>query len=122
MRPANLESIEIRQTQINSYFISRLEVDLQHINYGLDDNKIMNKTSRSNFNLLDIKLAFESLNELNLESVKSEGTGYEYFVYEGLFFNDQNIYKIIFCIHPSDKETTGVITLFRIGEENDTSK
>ena len=44
MRPANLESIEIRQTQINSYFISRLEVDLQHINYGLDDNKIMNKT------------------------------------------------------------------------------
>ena len=38
-----------------------------------------------------------------------------------MFMRGQFLIIKIFCIHPSEEETTGVITLFRIGEEDDIS-
>jgi len=39
LKPENLISKSIKETRINDYVINQVEIDLKHINYGLDDNK-----------------------------------------------------------------------------------
>ena len=39
MRPADLILRSIRPTTINSYLIEKVEIDLKHVNYGLDPKK-----------------------------------------------------------------------------------
>lgn len=62
MKPVDLVICSIRPTLVNSYLIKTIEVDLKHINYGLDRIKGYGKKARSNFNIDDIVLFFESLN------------------------------------------------------------
>ncbi len=60
MKPANLVTCLIRPTWINSYLVKRIEIDLRHINYGLNRLKGYSSKARSNFTLEEIVLFFES--------------------------------------------------------------
>ncbi len=61
MKPADLVLCSIRPTWINSYQIKKIEVDLRHINYGLDQVKGDGSKARSNFTIEDIILFFDPL-------------------------------------------------------------
>jgi hypothetical protein len=49
MKPERLTKINISTTKINDYAIKKLEIDLTHINYGLNKKKELNTKPRSHF-------------------------------------------------------------------------
>jgi len=112
MKPKELEKIKIRPTLINDYLITQIEVDLLHINHGLDKSKNYKKKARSHFTIRDVASLFESLT--GTELVPSTHDGYEYFVVENNFFNDDRLYRMIFCIEQKNNATSGIITFYRI--------
>lgn len=65
-----LEICDIKPTLINDYLIERIEVDLRHINFGLDSKKGYRSKSRSSFTLKEIAAFFESLHPIELESAR----------------------------------------------------
>lgn len=111
MKPSGLECIEIGETVINGSIIERLEVDLRHVNYGLDDQQNYRNRARSSFSITDMAHVFHSLHGCNINPVKS--SGYQYFVVEKDFFCDGRIFKIVFCIHESESNVAGIITFYR---------
>jgi hypothetical protein len=54
MKPADLILRSIRPTIINSYVIEKVEIDLKHVNYGLDPKKGYGGKARSNFEAEDL--------------------------------------------------------------------
>lgn len=114
MKPINLKIQKIRKTKINDYVVTRLEIDLKHINYGLDKNREYQKKKRSHFTSSRVAKFFESLDGLELD-VESDDL-YDYFVVDQNFFVDQKNYRIVFCIKRDEPGTSGVITLFQINK------
>ncbi len=112
MKPENLVTHSIRPTWINSYQIKKIEVDLRHINYGLDQIKGYGNKARSYFTIEDIVLFFESLNNLEVSPEKDED--WEYFVVDKFFFDKRNKYRIVFCIDKKSPHVSGIITLFQV--------
>ncbi len=112
MKPADLVTCSIRPTLINTYQIKTIEVDLRHINYGLDPEKGYGKKARSNFKIEDIVLFFESLNNLEIDSEKDGD--WEYFVADKVFFGKRKKYRIVFCIDRKSSHVSGIITLFQV--------
>ena len=102
MKPEELVICSIRPTWINSYQIKTLEIDLRHINYGLDQVKGYGNMARSNFTIDEVILFFESLNHLELNS--NMESGWEYFVVEKAFFKNNK----------KSPHTSGIITLFQV--------
>ena len=116
MKPADLVTCLIRPTWINSYLVKRIEVDLRHINYGLDRLKGYGSKARSSFTLEDIVLFFESLNSVE---INSDREGYwEYFVIDKAFFEKKKKYRIVFCINKKSPHISGIITLFQVNRSN----
>ena len=114
--PADLVLCSIRPTWINSYQIKKIEVDLRHINYGLDQVKGYGSKARSNFTIEDIILFFESLD--NLEINASIDGDWEYFVIDKAFFDKRKKYRIVFCIDKKSPHVSGIITLFQVKRSN----
>ena len=112
MKPAELVICSIRPTQINSYLITKIEVDLRHINYGLDEQRGYGKKARSHFKIDDIILFFESLNNLEIGSEKDET--WEFFAVDKIFFDQKKKYRIVFCIDQRNPQMGGIITLFQV--------
>lgn len=112
MKPVDLVCSSIRPTQINSYLITSIEVDLRHINCGLDRNKGYGKKRRSNFKIEDIILCFESLKFLEIDS-EQEGD-WEYFVVDKDFFGKRKKYRMVFCIDQKLPHNSGIITFFEL--------
>jgi hypothetical protein len=116
MKPADLVTCLIRPTWINSYLVKRIEVDLRHINYGLDRSKDYGSKARSSFMLEDVVLYFESLNSVEINSER-EGD-WEYFVVDKVFFEKNKKYRIVFCINKKSPHISGIITLFQVMRSN----
>ena len=112
MKPVDLVYSPIRPTQINSYLITSIAVDLRHINYGLDPIKGYGNKRRSDFKLEDIILCFESLKFLEI-NFEQEGD-WEYFVVDKDFFGKRKKYRMVFCIDQKMPHNGGIITLFKI--------
>jgi hypothetical protein len=112
MKPLNLVSCSIRTTKINSYVIDQIEIDLKHINYGLDAKRGYGQKPRSNFSAHDIISFFEALDGLELNFEKDDQ--WEYFIVDKPFFVMKKKYRMVFCINPSESRVAGVITLFQI--------
>lgn len=112
MKPHGLVRCSINPTWINYYFIREIEVDLRHINYGLDHVKVYSEFPRSDFQIGDIQIFFESLSYLAFVPDKVED--WEYFVTEKRFFDKNKIHKIVFCINQTQPHVAGIITLFRL--------
>jgi hypothetical protein len=66
MKPADLILRSISPTIINSYVIEKIEIDLKHVNYGLDPEKGYGRKARSSFEAEDIIRFFESLSGLEV--------------------------------------------------------
>ncbi len=112
MKPKNLVSCLISATRINSYCIRNIEVDMRHINYGLNKSKDYKTHKRSDFSVEDLINFFESL---NLIEVNSEKDGeWEYFVINKEFFEKKRKYRIVFCIHKDSPNKCGIITFYQI--------
>ena len=116
MKPADLIHCSIRPTQVNSYLIKTIEVDLKHINYGLDQTKGYGKKTRSDFKIEDVVLYFESLNLLEINS--NQYGNWEYFVVDKTFFDKKKKYRIVFCIDQKSPSCSGIITLYQIKRRN----
>ena len=116
MKPANLVLCSIRPTSINSYLVEKIEIDLKHINYGLDSKKGYGQKARSNFKAEDIIKFFEALNGLEADF---EADGYwHYFIVDKLFFKEKKKYRMVFCIDRREPSITGIITFFQIKRGN----
>ncbi len=87
MTPVDLIFFSIRPTWINSYYIKKIEVDLRHINFGLDQHKGYGKKARSHFTVEDIALFFESLDNFEI-NIEKDGD-WEYFVVDKSFVTGQ---------------------------------
>lgn len=116
MKPDDLKSRRIKDTQINDYVINRLEIDLRHINYGLDENKNYHKKRRSSLSIENICEFFESLNEIELDFQSDDK--FDYFMVEKLFFIPPKKYRMVFCIEKSLPSTSGIITMFQINKDD----
>ncbi len=116
MKPVNLITRLIRPTLINSFMIKKLEIDLRHINYGMDSEKSYARKPRSSFGENDIVEFFESLN--GLEATPSYDDNWEYFVVDKPFFEKKKRYRIVFCIDLNEPGTCGIITLFQVKRGN----
>ncbi|MDH4467952.1 MAG: hypothetical protein QE271_07830 [Bacteriovoracaceae bacterium] len=112
MKPGGLILRSIRPTIINSFVIERIEIDLKHINYGLDPKKGYGQKARSTFVIEDIIRFFESLNGMEIEFNFDDG--WEYFVVDKSFFDKMIIYRMVFCIDHKEPSICGIITFFQI--------
>ena len=114
MKPTNLVHKTITKTKINDYSITRLEIDLVHINYGMASDVKYNNKQRSNYSADDIATAFESLDGLEIEPHMDNG--YEYFVYEGPFpmLDKKKLFRMVWCIESGKVTIAGIITFFKI--------
>jgi hypothetical protein len=112
MKPADLILRSVRPTIINSYVIEQIEIDMKHVNYGLDPKKGYGRKARSSFEAEDLIRFFESLNGLEVGS-ETDGE-WEYFIVEKPFFDKKKKYRMVFCIDRKWPSTTGIITFFQI--------
>jgi len=112
MKPNNLTNRSIRPTTINSYLIEKIEVDLKHINHGLDPKKGYGSKARSTFGMNEVAQFFESLD--GLEASSEIDGNWEYFVVDKPFFEKKKKYRMVFCIDLREPNVSGVITFFEI--------
>lgn len=110
MKPENLVKINIRITKINDYVIKKLEIDLTHVNYGLNKKKELNTKPRSHFTVRDVVSIFESLDGIIFEPESDDE--YEYFMIDRVFTIHKKKLKLVFCIEILTPDTAGVITLY----------
>jgi hypothetical protein len=112
MKPKNLTFVKIEPVNIGIALIKNLEIDLDHINHGLDISKrAYNKKARSSFTEIEIAHIFNQLDGFNLNpSGKIEK--YLYFAQEIDF--EENNFFLVFCINTNAQQTAGIITLYRI--------
>lgn len=110
MKPKDLVKININTTRINDYAIRKLEINLVHINYGLNKKKQLNTKPRSNFTVRDVVSIFESLDGIVFEPERDEEC--EYFMIDRVFMIHKKKLKLVFCIEILAPDTAGVITLY----------
>lgn len=114
MKPSELEIVIIKPTKISSFIINRLEIDLNHINYGLNPvTKDLNKRVRSNFTIEEVVKIFESLNGLKIRGTEGDDY-YRYFATEVVPNWSNSWFRIIFCVKMQKPKTAGVITIYRV--------
>lgn len=114
MKPTNLCVILIHPVNIGLTLITKLEIDLTHINHGLDHKTKRYKKSRSsNFSEIEIEIAniFYTLDGFFLNPLGKKDD-YLYFDYEMEFLISN--YKLAFCIHKQSIQTAGIITFYKI--------
>ncbi len=95
----------------------RVEIELDHINFGLDpQTKKLNIVKRSSFTAEDVLKLLELLDEQYFLP-KSSVNDVEYFVFEFISplpgTSKGKLYRMIFLTH-IQKKTIGTITIYRI--------
>lgn len=111
MKPESLSVIKIPSVNIGLALISKLEIDLTHVNYGLDKSKNYRKIARSNFSEVEIADIFNSLDGFFLNPTGKKDN-YLYFSFEINY--QKNNYMLTFCISINSTDTAGIITLYKI--------
>ena len=114
MKPSHLEVVKIPTTNIGITQISELEIDLEHINKGLNPrNKKAQTKPRSNYTGLDIAQVFILLEGFFLNPCGKKDD-YLYFA-QTIIIKNQN-YMLVFCIHKNTPQIAGVITFYKTKE------
>lgn len=111
MKPVLLEIVPIRVVRVNDFNITLLEIDVLHINFGLDGTKKLNKGQRSYFLVEDIVALFRLLDGVYIEPHYSSDH-FDYYV--AVVSQMQKSFKIVFCIEKEQPTTAGIISLYRI--------
>lgn len=113
MKPAKLESIEIEPVHIGKFTITKLEIDLMHVNHGIDPTTgDYNTKARSKYTKETVADFFTKLDGAFLEP-EDETKGYWYFAQE-IELEDHRKYLISFCIDKNVLDCAGVITIYQI--------
>ncbi len=114
MKPLNLDITNIHPIKVGNFVINKLEIDLRHVNYGLDPKtKDFRKRARSQLTLEEVIKLFQLLDGLEIgPSTISEG--YAYFSSEVYPFWLKCWFKLIFCIELNNSKTAGVITVYQV--------
>jgi hypothetical protein len=97
LKPSNLNIVEIPPVNIGDFVISKLEIDLRHVNYGLDPKaRDFRKRARSELTAEDVIRLFQLLdgNILNSTTISN---GYAYFASEVYPTWLKHWFKLIFC-------------------------
>tara|TARA_Y100000590_G_scaffold441325_1_gene567837 strand:+ start:185 stop:556 length:372 start_codon:yes stop_codon:yes gene_type:complete len=115
VKPKDLKKQKIKNTRINDYEVTLLEIDLIHINYGLGSDHKYRSKKRSSITVNMVSKFFESLDGMEIEAEKDDL--FDYFVVDKNFFEQMKRYRMVFCIERSESSTCGVITMFQIKKE-----
>lgn len=119
MRPFGLIAVKIAPVFIGSFDFNRLEIDLRHINYGLDsETKKFRKRARSKFTVEEVIRIFQQLDGL-VAGATSCSNGYTYLVFEIYILWMKAWFKIIFCVADNSPRTAGIITIYRIKKKRE---
>ena len=112
MKPANLSIIIIPPVNIGLTIITKLEIDLTHINYGLDiKTKTYKSKIRSDFSEIEVAQIFSSLDKMIL-SPSGLKNDFMYFAKEINYLAKD--YLMTFCINKYEIHAAGIITLYQI--------
>jgi hypothetical protein len=114
LKPTQLEVVKIPTTNIGIAQISELEIDLEHINKGLNpSNKKVHNKPRSNYTGLEIAQIFTLLDGYFLNPAGKKDD-YLYFA-QTINIKNQN-HLLVFCVHKNSTHVAGVITFYKIKE------
>lgn len=114
MKPLSLENVKIEPINIGAFTIHKLEIDLRHINYGLDPlTKRFRTIARSNFCVEEVINIFRLLDDLVIEPT-SIIEGYAYFSHEVSPFWLKGWFRLVFCIELKAPKAAGIITIYQL--------
>ena len=114
MKPLNLDIVKIHPITVGDFIINKLEIDLKHVNYGLDPKtKDFRKRARSKLTVEEVIRLFQLLDG-NVIGPTTISDGYAYFTSEVYPFWLKSWFKLIFCVELNNPKTAGVITVYQI--------
>lgn len=114
MKPLDLDIVKIQPITVGGFIINRLEIDLKHVNYGLDPKtKEFRKRARSKLTVEEVIKLFQLLDG-NVVGPTSISEKYAYFASEVYPFWLKSWFKLIFCVELNNSQTAGVITVYQI--------
>lgn len=112
MKPTNLSLVTIPPVDIGLTKITKLEIDMFHVNYGIDkETKIYQKKARSNFTEIEIANIFSSFDGFFL-SPSGKKDNFLYFANQ--IEHMKKNYMIVFCVDKNATQAAGIITLYKI--------
>lgn len=107
-----MSEITISPVNIGLAVITKLEIDLVHVNYGLESKtKKYRIKARSNFSEIEVANIFSALDGFFLNPSGKKGD-YLYFDYKIIYL--KKIFMLAFCINRYSTKTAGIITLYKI--------
>lgn len=116
MKPANLSMVSISPVSIGLTVITKFEIDMIHINHGIDKGtKNYKLKARSNFSELEVANIFSLLDGYFL-TPSGKQDNYLYFAHQ-ISYIKRN-YILAFCIDKNAIQTAGIITLYKIKNQN----
>ena len=113
MKPAELIVVAIEPVRIGYFVVTTLEIDLNHVNYGLDPKTKKNRVySRSNHTAEFIADLFGFLSIM----VGLYPSAYEndFFYFSETIETNGKFFSITFCVDEKNPSTAGIITLYRV--------
>lgn len=111
MKPESLSVVKIPPVNIGVSLITKLEIDLAHVNYGLDSKTKKYKTkARSNFSEVEIANVFNSLDGF---FVNPAGKKDDYLYFATQIEYQKRDYMLAFCINKNSIQTAGIITFYK---------
>lgn len=114
MKPLNLDIVKIHPITVGDFIINKLEIDLKHVNYGLDPKtKEFRKRARSKLTVEEVIRLFQLLDG-NVIGPTTITERYAYFTSEVYPFWLKSWFKLIFCVELNNPKTAGVITVYQI--------
>lgn len=91
-----------------------LEIDLRHVNYGLDPvSKRMRTIARSNFCVEEVISIFRLLDSFVIEPTSTH-EGYAYFSQDIYPFWLKGWFRLVFCIDLKTPHVAGIITIYQL--------
>lgn len=112
MRPSSLSEITIPPVNIGLTIIRKLEIDLVHINHGLDSKtKNYRAKARSNFSEIEVANVFNSLDGFFLNPTGKKDD-YLYFACKVKYL--RKYHMLVFCVSKKSIQVAGVISLYKI--------
>lgn len=114
MKPFDLSTVEISPIVVDEFIIKKLEIDLKHVNYGLDPkSKRFKKKARSKITVEEVIKIFLLLDGIIIKPT-SILNGYAYYSSEVYPLWLKNWFRLVFCIELKSPKIAGVITIYQI--------
>lgn len=108
-RPANLVIVDV-EIEFNFLIYTKLEIDVNHINYGKSFTRVVNYSANEVAGLVHLLLDGVS-SDLYTEKVYGDESCYYFSLIKNI---DERRYKIVFCTCSDRQGVLGIMTLYRV--------